>query len=142
MVLAMAGFALEDTFIKFLAIDLVVGQILAMMGLAGALIFGALSLWQGDGLFSSDLVRKPVLMRNLGEMIGAFGYITALALVPLSTVAAILQATPLVVTLGAALFMGETVGWRRWAAIVVGFIGVLMIIRPGLDGFQPASLFA
>lgn len=142
MVLAMAGFALEDTFIKFLAVDLVVGQILVMMGVAGAFIFGTFSLLRGDGLFSRDLIRTSVLMRNIGEIVAAFGYITALALAPLSTVAAILQATPLCVTLGAALFMGEAVGWRRWAAIFVGFIGVLMIIRPGMDGFQPASLFA
>ena len=54
-------------------------------------------------------------------MIAAFGYITALTLIPLSSVAAIIQATPLCVTLGAALFMGEQVGWRRWSAIVVGF---------------------
>lgn len=142
MVLAMAGFALEDTFIKFLSADLPVGQILFMMGIGGALIFGAFSLRRGDRLFSGDFLIRPVVLRNLGEMIAAFGYITALTLIPLSTVAAIIQATPLCVTLGAALFMGEQVGWRRWSAIVVGFIGVLLIIRPGLDGFQPASLFA
>lgn len=142
MVLAMAGFALEDTFIKFLAADLVVGQILFMMGIGGALVFGVFSLARGDRLFSRDFLMTPVLLRNLGEMIAAFGYITALTLIPLSSVAAIIQATPLCVTLGAALFMGEQVGWRRWSAIVVGFIGVLLIIRPGLEGFQPASLFA
>lgn len=142
MVLAMAGFALEDTFIKFLSADLVVGQILFMMGIGGALVFGTFSLAKGDRLFSRDFFMTPVLLRNLGEMIAAFGYITALTLIPLSSVAAIIQATPLCVTLGAALFMGEQVGWRRWSAIVVGFIGVLLIIRPGLEGFQPASLFA
>jgi len=53
-----------------------------------------------------------------------------------------LQATPLVVTLGAALFLGEQVGWRRWSAILAGFAGVLLIIRPGFDAFEPFSLFA
>ena len=142
MVLAMAGFALEDTLIKFLSVDLVVGQILFMMGIGGALVFGAISLAKGDRLFSRDFFKTPVMLRNLGEMIAAFGYITALTLIPLSSVAAIIQATPLFVTLGAALFMGEQVGWRRWSAIIVGFIGVLLIIRPGLEGFQPASLLA
>jgi drug/metabolite transporter (DMT)-like permease len=60
----------------------------------------------------------------------------------LSTASAILQATPLVVTLGAALFLGAQVGWRRWAAILVGLSGVLLIVRPGLAGFEPASLWA
>ena len=142
MVLAMAGFALEDTFIKFLSADLPVGQILFLMGIGGALIFGAVSLAKGDNLISADFFKTPILLRNLGEMIAAFGYITALTLIPLSSVAAIIQATPLFVTLGAALFMNEQVGWRRWSAIVVGFIGVLLIIRPGLEGFQPASLLA
>ena len=142
MVLAMAGFALEDTFIKFLSADLPVGQILFLMGIGGALVFGAISLAKGDRLFSGDFFKTPVMLRNLGEMIAAFGYITALTLIPLSSVAAIIQATPLFVTLGAALFMNEQVGWRRWSAIIVGFIGVLLIIRPGLEGFQPASLLA
>ena len=142
MVLAMAGFALEDTFIKLLAVDLPVGQILFMMGIGGALVFGFFSLLRGDGLLSRDFLKTPVLLRNLGEMIAAFGYISALALIPLSTVAAIIQATPLCVTLGAALFMGEQVGWRRWTAIFVGFFGVLLIIRPGMEGFQSASLLA
>lgn len=142
MVLAMAGFALEDTFIKLLAVDLPVGQILFMMGIGGALIFGLFSLLRGDGLLSRDFFKTPVLLRNLGEMIAAFGYISALALIPLSTVAAILQATPLCVTLGAALFMGEQVGWRRWSAIFVGFFGVMLIIRPGMEGFNSASILA
>jgi len=83
-----------------------------------------------------------VMLRNLGELIGTIGFVTAIALTPLSSASAILQATPLAVTLGAALFLREQVGWRRWSAILVGFAGVLMVIRPGLSGFEPASLFA
>ncbi len=142
MVLAMAGFALEDTFIKFLAVHMPVGQILILMGIGGALVFGGFSLAKGDALLSRDVFQTPVMLRNLGEMIAAFGYISALALIPLSSVAAILQATPLCVTLGAALFMGEQVGWRRWSAIFVGLVGVMLIIRPGMDGFQFGSLLA
>lgn len=142
MVLAMAGFTLEDTFIKQLSGSLPVGQIMILLGAGGALVFAVLSLRRGDALFSGDFMKRPVLMRNLGEVIAAVGYINAIALIPLSSAAAILQATPLCVTLGAALFLREEVGWRRWSAIVIGFIGVLMIIRPGLEGFRPASLFA
>jgi drug/metabolite transporter (DMT)-like permease len=59
------------------------------------------------------------------------------ALIPLSTLSAVIQANPLLVTLGAALFLGEEVGWRRWSAIAVGLFGVLLIIRPGSEGFDP-----
>ncbi len=140
MIVAMAGFALEDTFIKFLSVDLSVGQILFLSGFGAALVFGAISLRRGDRFLSGDFLNTPVLLRNLGELIAALGYVTALSLIPLSTVAAILQATPLFVTLGAALFLKEQVGWRRWSAIAAGFCGVLLVIRPGLDGFQPAAL--
>ena len=142
MVLAMAGFALEDMFIKRLAADLPIGQILMLLGLGGAVIFGLAALSRGHRLFSRDLLAGPVLLRNLGELIGTVGFVTAIALTPLASASAILQATPLAVTLGAALFLGEQVGWRRWSAILVGFAGVLMVIRPGLAGFEPASLFA
>lgn len=52
------------------------------------------------------------------------------------------SATPLVVAMGAALFLGQGIGWRRWLAIIVGFVGVLIIIRPGMEGFVPATLLA
>jgi drug/metabolite transporter (DMT)-like permease len=142
MVLSMAGFALEDMFIKRLAADLPVGQIVMLVGLGGALIFGAITTAQGRRLWSRDLLSGPVLLRNFGELLGTLGFVMAIALTPLSSASAILQATPLAVTLGAALFLGESVGWRRWSAILVGFAGVLMVIRPGMAGFEPASLFA
>jgi len=63
-----------------------------------------------------------------------------LFLLPISSVSVIMQAAPLIATAGAALVLGQTVGWRRWSAITVGFIGVMIIIRPGLSGFQPVAL--
>ena len=58
----------------------------------------------------------------------------------LSSASAILQATPLVVAIGAVVVFGEQVGWRRWAAIGVGFIGVMIILQPGLGIFQPEAV--
>jgi drug/metabolite transporter (DMT)-like permease len=142
MVLAMAGFALEDMFIKRMAGAMPVGQIVMAIGLGGAVIFAAICAGQGRRLFTRDLMARPVLVRNAGEMAGTMCFVTAIALTPLSQASAILQATPLAVTLGAALFLGEPVGWRRWSAILVGFAGVMMVVRPGLAGFAPASLFA
>ena len=77
----------------------------------------------------------------LAEAIAGVAFVTSLSLVPLSTVAAVFQIMPLTVTMGAALFLGERVGWRRWLAVFVGFLGVLLIIRPGFDGFNPAVLW-
>lgn len=142
MVAAMAGFALEDMFIKTVSAVLPTGQILAMLGLGGALIFAALATRRGDTVFSPLFFLRPVMLRNLAEVIGTMGFVTAIVLTPLSSASAILQATPLMVTFGAALFFREAVGWRRSLAIAIGFAGVLMIIRPGMEGFRPASLFA
>ncbi|MBD3788517.1 MAG: DMT family transporter [Thioclava sp.] len=142
MVAAMAGFALEDMFIKAIGARLPVGEVLALLGAGGALIFGAIALWRGDRLISRDLLAGPVLLRNAGEILGTICFVSAVIFTPLAQASAILQATPLAVTLGAALFLGETVGWRRWSAILIGFAGVLIVIRPGTEGFSVLSLLA
>lgn len=142
MTAAMLGFAIEDMFIKQLTATVPLGMVLILLGTGGAIIFATLALLRGAKLISRDLLARSVLIRNTGELIGTVGFVTAIALTPLSSASAILQATPLVVTLGAALFLKEQVGWRRWSAILVGFAGVLLIIRPGFDAFEPFSLFA
>lgn len=142
MVLAMAGFAAEDAVIKYLADFMPVGQILVAIGAGGAMAFALLAWRRGRRVFSRAALRGPVLLRNLSEMLGAGGVVLAISLVPLATVTAILQSMPLVVTLGAALFLREAVGWRRWSAILVGFAGVLIILRPGSVDFDPAALIA
>lgn len=142
MTLAMLGFAVEDMFIKLMAGALPTWQIIAALGSGGATVFGVLTVLRGQRLFTRAYFGRAVLLRNLGELIGTVGFVTAIALTPISSASAVLQATPLAVTLGAALFLGEPVGWRRWSAILAGFAGVLLVIRPGLEGFDINSLFA
>jgi drug/metabolite transporter (DMT)-like permease len=134
MVAAMAGFAVEDALIKAASATVPVGQILLFLGIGGTLAFGTLARLQGARLFTRVVLLRPVLLRNASEMLGTMCFVSAIAIAPLSTVSAILQATPLAVTLGAALFLGAEVGWRRWTAILVGFAGVLIIVRPGHGG--------
>lgn len=142
MTLAMFGFAVEDMFIKLMAGFMPTWQIIGVLGAGGALVFAVVARAQGHSLWSRGFLSVPVLIRNLGELIGTMGFVTAIALIPISTASAVLQATPLAVTLGAALFLGETVGWRRWSAIVAGFFGVLLVIRPGVEDFDANALFA
>ena len=140
VIAAMAAFTLEDMFIKQLSQDLPVGQILIMLGAGSATVFATLVAAKRQNLFAAAAWKPAALLRALSEAVGALCFASALALVDISTVAAVFQALPLVITMGAALFFNEQVGWRRWSAITVGFIGVLMIIRPELSGFEPASL--
>jgi len=142
MVLAMFCFAVEDMFIKMLGGAIPVGQLLMLLGAGGAILMVLACLASGIAPVSRDLLHPAVILRNAGELIGTLGFVTALTLIPLATASAILQTTPLMVTLGAALFLGEAVGWRRWTAIVVGLAGVLLVLRPGLDGFDWNALFA
>ena len=142
MVLAMLGFAFEDAVIKLLSGTLPVGQIIGLLGLGGGIVFAVICRVQRQSLWTRAFLAPAVVARNLAELIGAVGFVTALSLIPLSTASAILQAGPLLVTLGAALFLKEPVGWRRWAAIFVGFMGVLLIIRPGTGDFNWLSLYA
>lgn len=142
MVMAMFAFAIEDMLIKLMAAALPVGQIIGMLGFGSAILVGLILIVQRQALFARNMLTPAIATRAVGELVGTLGFVTAIALIPLSTASAILQATPLFVTLGAALFLQEAVGWRRWVAILVGFCGVLLIIRPGMDGFNWLSLFA
>lgn len=141
MLLSMALFAVEDMFLKWAASGLPVGMVIFVAGAFGAPVFALLARVEGRRVLTMAALQRPVLLRNAGEMLATFAYINALAVVDLSTVSAVLQAVPLAVTLGAALFLREQVGWRRWSAIAVGFAGVLLVIRPGMEGFRPESLW-
>ena len=142
MILAMAGFALEDLFIKLLSSHLPVSQILITLGFSGASVFLIIALLTHEPILHRSLLTKPVIIRTLCELFAALFFVSALALTPLSSVVSILMATPLMVTIGAAVFFREKVGWRRWGAVMIGFCGVLLILCPGFDSFMPASLLA
>ncbi|MGN7870165.1 DMT family transporter [Paracoccus sp. 22332] len=142
MVLAMAAFAAEDALLKALSGSIPTGQLLAVIGVAGMVVFGIWIAVGPEGLRLRTLLRPQVVIRNLCEGVCAVTFVTALATGDLSIASAILQAQPLLMTLGAALFLGEQVGWRRWLSIAVGFAGVLLIVKPGTASFEVSSIFA
>lgn len=140
MVGAMLAFAFEDLFLKRSATALPPGQVVMMVGLAGAVSFWAVAALRRQPILTMAALRGPALIRTVCEAVATMLYVTALSLIPLTTNAALLQASPLAVTMGAALFLKEPVGWRRWTAIGMGFLGVLIILRPGTEGFSAAGL--
>ncbi|WP_312022776.1 DMT family transporter [Bradyrhizobium sp. 2S1] len=142
MAAAMASFTANDTITKAVAAELNIGEILLVRGLVAMVLVAALA-WYRDALRSfATLLIWPVGLRVMGEIGGTLTYLSAIAQIPLANASAIFQALPLVITLGAALVFGEPVGWRRWLAIAAGFIGVLVIVRPGAEGFSQAALLA
>ena len=142
MVGSMACFALEDGLIKALSGTFPAAQIIWMLGLGGSLAFVGWLIATGQTVWSPHYLRPQVLLRSGFEVAGTLCFVSALALIPLATASAVIQATPLVVAMGAAVFLGARVGWRRWLAIGVGFAGVLIILRPGSSAFDPANLLA
>jgi len=137
MVATMAGFAVEDLLIKQVAGAIPVGQIVLLMGIGGSLFFAAASGLLRQPLWNQGLTSRPVLLRSAAEMVSTMAGIAGLVLIPLSLASSILQAAPILVTVGAALFLGERVGWRRWCAIAVGLVGVMLILQPGAQGLNP-----
>ena len=138
----MAAFAVEDVFVKAASASLPIAQTLIIFGLGGALVFAFITILNGERLFIRDVVSLPMRFRVLFEILGRLFFVLAIAFAPLSTATVILQATPIVVVAGAALIFGEKVGWRRWTAIILGLLGVVVIIRPGADSFSILSVLA
>jgi drug/metabolite transporter (DMT)-like permease len=141
MAIAMAGFTCNDALVKSVTGVMNTGQILFVRGLMTTVLVLIIARWMG-ALGSWRVVLQPaVAMRMVAEILASLAYISALGTMPLANTAAILQALPLAVTLGAAVFLGEKVGWRRWLAITAGFAGVLIVIRPGPEGFSLAAVY-
>ena len=132
MTAGMAGTASVDAVIKSVSFAVAPPQIITVVGFGGMIIFGIAARRRGHPLVSRAFFRRAVVVRNVFEVVGSFGTVLALALVPLSLVTTIGQSVPLIVTLGAVLLMGERADWRVWTALLVGFAGMLLIIRPGL----------
>lgn len=140
MVLAMMGFVFNDTLTKVASANVGVFQAMFIRG-AILTVFISILVWH-QGLPLNPLAHfdKMLWLRIVAEIGSAILFITALFNMPIANVTAVLQITPLLLTLVLALFLGEKVGWRRYLAIVAGFIGVMIIIRPGSDGFNIYAL--
>ena len=142
LIVAMGFFAATDTCLKLASDAMPKGQVLFFLGIGGGAIFAALTLATRQAVFALDFFRPAMILRNAAEIVATFSFLTALAAVGLSLASAIIQATPLGVTFFAVILLGEKVGWRRWSAILVGLFGVLVILRPGLQGFEAGALWA
>ena len=139
---AMAAFTVNDAMIKGLAGQLPVFQVMFLRGVLTTLLVGVIA-WR-MGALARRLPRAdwgPVFWRMVGEIGSAYFFVTALFNMPIANISAIMQALPLTITLAAALFFREPVGWRRMVAILAGFVGVMLIVRPGTEGFNVYSIY-
>ncbi len=142
MMLAMAGYVCNDAMIKLVSGQLELFQAVFLRGILVSILLGLFCWFRGDFARAGAAINTPLVLRIIGELGGVIFFLTALFNMPIANVTAILQVLPLAVTLAAAFFLGEKIGWRRYGAIAIGFIGVLIIVRPGSDGFTIYALMA
>lgn len=140
---SMAGFTFNDTLVKMVGGSMPLSQILTLRGVVSTLLIYVLA--RRLGALRWHMPRHDwglIAARCVTEVAATYLFLTALMVTPIANLTAILQALPLTITLGAAVFFGEPVGWRRLSAILVGFCGILLIVRPDVDGFGEGTLYA
>ncbi len=143
MVGTMAAYTINDAFVKVAGQQVPLFQLIVMRGVLATVLIFFLARHLGALHFNFPRHDKwLVLLRSLSELAATFFFLTALMNMPLANVTAVLQALPLTVTLGTAIFFSERIGWRRILAIAFGFAGMLLIVRPGPDGFSFFSIYA
>jgi drug/metabolite transporter (DMT)-like permease len=140
MIIAMGCLTLTDLLIKVSSQTLPIGQVMISYGVGSLIVFWILLRIKGESIRLSPLNNPTVIFRNIGELIALNGMFLALVYVPLSTIGAVIQTVPILVTAAAALFLGERVGMRRASAIFVGFLGALLIIQPGAASFDITAI--
>lgn len=138
----MIGFTLNDAITKVSSESMNMAQVMLIRGAFASLFVGLLAWQRGALPLPGSMLQPMVAVRVAGEAGATVSFLVALAHLPIANVSAVLQALPLAVTMGAALVFNEGVGWRRWLAIAIGFAGVLIIVRPGFEGFSIYSLLA
>jgi drug/metabolite transporter (DMT)-like permease len=142
MSFAMALFVVNDAFVKLATVAWSVPQIMVVRGLCATLIALGMVFLQGEQRNLIGLKRPLVLLRCATEGFVAVTFISALAVLPIADVTAILLLSPLLITVAGALLFKEDVRWRRWIAVLVGFAGMLLVVQPGGADFGPATLLA
>lgn len=142
MAASMAAFTINDAFMKSVSGAMSMYQALFIRGIASTLLIIVMAGAMGQLI--PRIARRDwgmILLRTAAEVSAAYFFITALFNMPIANASAIMQALPLTVTLAGAVFLGEKVGWRRMSAILIGFVGVMLIVRPGAAGFTIYSIY-
>ncbi len=142
MILAMATFTSFDALVKYTATGLPTGLVILTYSVLASLVFFALTKTKGEAIFSKNARHPAVIGRCVLELLTSMTVVIAVTRIDLSVLAAVLQATPITMTLGAVILFGEKVGWRRWSMILLGFTGILIIVRPFGADFDANVLIA
>ncbi len=137
MTVGMAGYVVNDSLIKLAAEDLPLFEAIFIRGAFITTWLLIAATIRGELRGATKDLDRSLGLRVLMEAIGTALYLSALTRLPLAGLTAVLQIVPLIVTFVAARLLREAVSWHRVASVAVGFIGVLLIIRPTSADFNP-----
>jgi drug/metabolite transporter (DMT)-like permease len=140
MNVAMLSFITSDTLVKYVTQSIPLGEAIFLRGAIASVIVAVAIARTSSWRAWRTMFETRMALRLVGEAGATLFYLVALVHMPIANVSAVFQATPLAMTACAAIFLGEHVGPRRWVAIAVGFVGVMIIVRPGLEGFDAWSI--
>lgn len=143
MMVSMFGFVVNDSFMKSLFINYPLIEIIFLRALFCLLLLFIVMKFKRVSIVNySRTSWNLMVLRGFAEVMATISFLYALKHLPLPNVTAIIQILPLTVTMAAALFLNESVGLRRWTAIIIGLIGVMIVIKPGTEGFSGYSFYA
>jgi drug/metabolite transporter (DMT)-like permease len=144
MILCMFFFSINDAFIKyilFLYKDItILGEIIFIRGICSTIILG-LYLYYKKKLNFKVITSKPLHLRGLVESIAAIFFFLGLMYLPFGELYSLMNLAPILITASGAFILGEKVGWRRWTAVICGFVGVLIVIDPNNLKFGFAFIY-
>ncbi len=135
MVAALACFVLNDTCIKFIGTSLPLGEIITLRGVLSVALIAAVCRYQGVLQSAAHVFMPSVLVRSCLDVLSTLLFLISLLHMPIANLTSITQTVPLAVTLLSVVFLKEKVGWRRALAILAGFLGVCLIVKPTPQNF-------
>ncbi len=140
MAVSMLAFVTNDTQVKYVSQTLPLGEVMFLRGVATVVLIGIMVFAMGAHRQVPRLADRGLFWRTVGEVAASILFLIALTHLPIAEAIILMQAVPLAVTAAAAVFLHERVGWRRWTAVAIGFAGVLVVMRPGVEGFDAYGL--
>lgn len=144
MVVSMAAFVFNDTAIKVVTQTLPLSEAIALRGVVVTAILWVIAQREGGVVWWPQGRRDRIMLslRTVAEVSSTLIYLLALQLMSIGQLSAVMQATPLLIMLAAAVVFREGLGWRRLSAVGVGLVGVLLILRPGTGAFDASAILA
>ena len=140
MLASMAAFTANDTCVKLIGNTLPLGELIVLRNAIASCYILAFAAMFGGMTLPSNPPARLLGWRMVAEFFCTLFFLSGLVALPIADATAIAQFAPLAITAAAAIFLKEPIGWRRWAAALVGLLGVMLITRPGTTAFQPAAL--